>query len=99
MQRQIPELNLKPFVAGSPATHVSASACHGPACAPFVNEGFIGGIGFFWGECFIGNLYLTLLFFLGIISSIVKENAYALWTEKPRKGAYETRKNAISQWV
>lgn len=44
----------------------------------------------------IGNLHLTLLFFLGIISSIVEENAYALWTRKPRKGAYETRKNAIS---
>ena len=92
MQRQIPELNLKPFVAGCPATHVSAPACHWP----IVNEGFIGGIGFFLVNVLIGNLYLTLLFFLGIISSIVEENAYALWTRKPRKGAYETRKNANS---
>ena len=96
MQRQIPELNLKPLVAGCPATHVSASACHWPASAPIENEGFIGRIGFFLVNVLIGNLYLTLLFFLGIISSIVEENAYALWTRKPRKGAYETRKNAIS---
>lgn len=52
MQRQIPELNLKPFVADCPATHVRAPACHWPASAPIVNEGFIGGIGFFFSECF-----------------------------------------------
>ena len=93
--QQTPERNPDPFVAGRPAIHVS----HWPALAPFLNEGFIGGIGFFYVSILIGNLHLTLLFFLGIISSIVKENAYALWTRKPRKGAYETRKNAISQWV
>ena len=74
--QQTPERNPDPFVAGCPATHVSAS--HWPACAPFLNEGFIGGIGFFYISILIGNLHLTLLFFLGIISSIVEENAYAL---------------------
>ena len=52
----------------------------------FLNEGFTGGIGFFSVNILIGNLYLTLLFFLGIISSIVEENAYALWTESRERG-------------
>ena len=78
MQRQNPELNPEPFVASCSATHVSVPACHWLACGPFLNEGFIGGIGFFLVNVLIGNLYLTLLFFLGIISSIVEENAYAL---------------------
>ena len=73
--QQTPKRNPDPtFVAGRPATHVS----HWPASAPFLNEGFTGGIGFFYISILIGNLHLTLLFFLGIISSIVEENAYAL---------------------
>ena len=68
----------------------------GETSESFLNEGFTGGIGFFLVNILIGSLYLTLLFFLGIISSVVEENAYALSTRKPRKGAYETRKHAIS---
>ena len=78
MHQQTPELNPEPFVAGRSATHVSVPACHWLASTPFLNEGFTGGIGFFLSNILIGNLYLTLLFFLGIISSIVEENAYAL---------------------
>ena len=47
MHQQTSELNPEPFVAGRLAIYVSP-ACHWPACAPFVNEGFIGGIGFFY---------------------------------------------------
>ena len=55
---------------------VSALGCG--TSEPFLNGGFTGGIGFFLVNVLIGNLHLTLLFFLGIISSIVEENAYAL---------------------
>ena len=41
--QQTPERNLDPFVANCPAIRAS----DWPLSAPFLNEGFIGGIGFF----------------------------------------------------
>ena len=55
------------------------SVCAGMRTSePFLNGGVTGGDRGFLVNVLIGSLHLTLLFFLGIISSIVKENAYEL---------------------